>query len=340
MDINMRLKKVPDDRLLKDLKALARREREILGELLRYLQEVETRQLHLSRGFPSLFAFCTEALGYSENEAHVRIQAMRLTRALPEAAVDLQNGRISLSVAAQVQSCFRRAEKEKRPVPQFKKLEILQEMHETTSRQAERKLAAHFPEMRMPPEKARALTAEMTRLELNLPQELLAKLERLQQLMAHKNFSGRYDLLFDAMAEIALDHLDPERKESRKTQKRERTSLGTSQVKKVKQVNSEAEETTPHPPDTKPLSRHIPSVTRRRVWLRAEGRCEYHDNMTGKRCSARHGMQIDHIQEFSCGGTHDLGNLRLYCGAHNRARGKAAEYLRRTTRERGQRDLH
>ena len=97
-----------DNELIDQLKDLVKNGRHLLIDILRHLQEVEERELHLKRGFPSLFAFCLEVLGYSETQAHTRIQAMRLIRAVPTTAEKLADGKISLSVAAKIQSCFRR----------------------------------------------------------------------------------------------------------------------------------------------------------------------------------------------------------------------------------------
>ena len=38
------------------------------------------------------------------------------------------------------------------------------------------------------------------------------------------------------------------------------------------------------------------------------------------RCGAMHDLQIDHIQPYAHGCTHDPENLRVLCGAHNRWR--------------------
>ena len=97
-----------DSELILKLQDLVARERDLVAEVLRHLREVEQRGLYLTRGHSSMFAFCTEGLGYSEAEAYIRIQAMRLMRAVPTLEQKIESGEISLSVAAKAQSCFRR----------------------------------------------------------------------------------------------------------------------------------------------------------------------------------------------------------------------------------------
>jgi hypothetical protein len=102
------LAKKSDMTLLGEVKSLVQREKEIVIGAIDYLREIETRKLHLARGFSSMFAFATDFLGYSEAEAHIRIQAARLTQALPGVADQIRTGKLSLSVAASAQSHFRK----------------------------------------------------------------------------------------------------------------------------------------------------------------------------------------------------------------------------------------
>ena len=64
----------------------------------------------------------------------------------------------------------------------------------------------------------------------------------------------------------------------------------------------------------------IPAATRRQVWQRDEGRCRYVDPQTGRRCTSRHLLQIDHVHPYALGGSADPANLRLLCRAHHRQR--------------------
>ena len=63
-EVFMFLKRVTDADLLSELKVLVCEERKLLKQVLEYLEEVESRKLYLKEAYSSLFAFCTEYLGY------------------------------------------------------------------------------------------------------------------------------------------------------------------------------------------------------------------------------------------------------------------------------------
>jgi hypothetical protein len=58
-------------------------------ERVERLREIEIRKLHVERGHPSLFAFVTGELGFSDAAAMRRINSMRLSRELPEVKVQI-----------------------------------------------------------------------------------------------------------------------------------------------------------------------------------------------------------------------------------------------------------
>ncbi len=63
-------------------------------------------------------------------------------------------------------------------------------------------------------------------------------------------------------------------------------------------------------------SRYIPSSVRERVLERACYQCEF-TGTGGARCSARTGLEIDHIDPYAKGGGVGEENLRVLCRAHN-----------------------
>ena len=75
---------LPDRELLSRLHELAGRERVALVELLAHLAELDVRRsLFVAEGYASLFAYCTGALGLSEDAAFSRIEAARACRRFP-----------------------------------------------------------------------------------------------------------------------------------------------------------------------------------------------------------------------------------------------------------------
>src|SRR5512145_1584980 len=62
-----------DDDSLSRLSALVQQERRLTVAVLVHLAEVERRGLHLVRGCSSLFAYCVQRLGFSEDVAYTAV---------------------------------------------------------------------------------------------------------------------------------------------------------------------------------------------------------------------------------------------------------------------------
>ena len=89
-----------DNTLLSRLEHLRQHEHEITIEVLRHLNEVERRKLHLRLGYSSLFVYCTDRLKYSESAAGRRIQAARCMRRFHKVGRLLGGNELSLSTVA------------------------------------------------------------------------------------------------------------------------------------------------------------------------------------------------------------------------------------------------
>jgi 5-methylcytosine-specific restriction endonuclease McrA len=86
-------------------------------------------------------------------------------------------------------------------------------------------------------------------------------------------------------------------------------------------VSTEADR--PHRPAPASRSRRVPADTRAAVFDRDDHRCTF-VAADGTRCNATRNLEIDHVQPFAMGGSHDAENLRVLCAAHNR---RAAEHV-------------
>ena len=283
------MKNLPNETLLRELQRAVSVERAAISEVLQYLAEVEARKLHLARGYSSLWEFATKFLGYSEGEAYARIQAMRLLREVPAAEKELREGNMSLTVAADLRSAFlrenkARAQREEAPLAIEEKQKLFEEVKGKSKREAEVIFQNHLSGTR---------NAALEKLVVYATPEMRARLEELKALLAHKNFDGDLSKLFALMLETTL-----------RAEKQKRTAEPKRAIK------------TP----AKPASRHIPLRIRREVWRRERHECSYIDPATKRRCASRHALEIDHIQPWSQGGTHDPKNLRLLCAAHNKHR--------------------
>jgi hypothetical protein len=63
--------------------------------------------------------------------------------------------------------------------------------------------------------------------------------------------------------------------------------------------------------------RRVTVKERNEVIREADGRCEYVDHVTGKRCDNRIRMEADHIRMRVFGGSNNKENLRCLCRVHN-----------------------
>src|SRR5579885_506272 len=93
----MKLTELSNAQLRDNLTVLCGQGRIVLARLLAHLGEVEDRRLHLEAACPSMFQFCVQRLGMSEDEACRRIQAARLARRFPDLLVRIERGELTLS---------------------------------------------------------------------------------------------------------------------------------------------------------------------------------------------------------------------------------------------------
>ena len=110
-------------------------ERRAIAEVIAHLAEVERRRLYLTEACSSMYTFCIERLGYSENEAYTRLQVARLCSQFPAALEALESGSIHLTGLALL--CPK--------VTQANAQELLDEARGKTRREIEALLARRFP---------------------------------------------------------------------------------------------------------------------------------------------------------------------------------------------------
>lgn len=121
---------------------------------------------------------------------------------------------------------------------------------------------------------------------------LREKLERVKDLVWHKEPRGRLGVLFEKIVDDFLRRKDPL---SRRVPPR--------RVRAPKRSASRA--------------RRIPATVRREVWNRDGGVCAFRGT-DGHRCAERRGLEVDHVVAYSRGGSStDPENLRLLCRSHN-----------------------
>jgi hypothetical protein len=206
---------------------------------------------------------------------------MRLVRTVPEAGKKIEEGRLSLSVAAKIQSAVK--------AEPAKAKELVRELTGASKREAEKKLAALFPEAPKP-EQARSVDEDKVEIRFTVSREEFELFQKLMDRKAHSNFRRSYEQLFVALAEGEMKKLE----------------------------GKQAEDALPHGPG-KVNSRYVGAQVKRAVWKRDGGRCQF-ISPGGRQCAETHGLQLDHVHPYALGGPTTQENLRLLCGAHNRWR--------------------
>jgi hypothetical protein len=86
-----------DTALVAQLKRIVNAERAQLAKLLVHLGELDARGLYREDGYSSMFEYAVSALGMSESEAYLRIQAARLTRRFPLVMGRIESGELNLT---------------------------------------------------------------------------------------------------------------------------------------------------------------------------------------------------------------------------------------------------
>ena len=96
--MRQRLELLSDKELLRRLKDLASQSRRVEADLVAHIAEVDARRLFAREAAPSMFAYCTDVLHLSEQEAYLRITVARASRKHPAILPMLRDGRLHLSL--------------------------------------------------------------------------------------------------------------------------------------------------------------------------------------------------------------------------------------------------
>src|SRR5262245_1121681 len=93
------LRRLSDDELVSRVKDLVSSERGRMVEVVAHLAELDTRDVHFRAGHGSLFAYCRDVLGLSEQEAYNRITVARAARRYPVVLQLLEDGSLNVTAA-------------------------------------------------------------------------------------------------------------------------------------------------------------------------------------------------------------------------------------------------
>jgi len=296
------LSHISDQDLKVKLQVLRQSERQAIAEMVLHLYEIDRRGLYRDMGYPSLFVYCTEGLGYSAGGAHRRVQAARCLRDHPEVYEKLNSGVLTLCAVSEVS---------KVKIPQ-KRQELLLASEGKSKEQVRALVLEHLP-----PEKPRVSTVEMKRVVVERGQ-LFSPAPGSGSTLEPIKTEERYNIRMEVDREFMNLYEEALSLSGGPMVEVFRRALRTFCDKRspVKREHRRgARNGTPHE-STSPGNRSIPVPVRDKVFIRDGARCTY-EASDGKRCSETHALEIDHTQPYGMGGSNDLENLRLLCRTHN-----------------------
>ena len=298
MSNEQQLNELSNQDLFSRLKTLRSEENRAVADIVLYLAEVDKRGIYRDAGFSSLFAFCTERLGYSEAGAGRRVRAARCLAKSPEIYSQLKNGTITLCSLSEVAPVFTSENQEL----------VLAAIQGVSKREAQA-IAQSFGA----PRPAKRSTIRAKKVLVTPPVEEFKGGEATPPVT-----EPRYSFSFEVSQEVMdlyaearelIGHSKPEEVFERAL----RSFI--AQKKRAPRVTPPRVIVKQDKPAT-PKSRAVPLNTRRAVLQRDNYQCSY-CAADGTRCRERVGLEIDHIKPYALGGTHEVENLRVLCKAHN-----------------------
>jgi hypothetical protein len=86
-----------DGALIAEVARCARDEWHATAQLIAHLAELDARRLYLGAGKSSLFAYCRDVLGLSDDAAYNRVEAARASRLFPQVLEQLVDGSLTVT---------------------------------------------------------------------------------------------------------------------------------------------------------------------------------------------------------------------------------------------------
>jgi hypothetical protein len=341
-----------DDALIDEVKRLVEKERTAEAELIAHLAEVDARKLYLREACPSMFAYCTAVLHFSESAAYHRITAARAARRIPALLEKLQAGEIHLSGVGvlaphltpenHLELLARARYKSKREIE-----ELVAELRPRPSAPssvrrlpilAPRAPAAPPPPLppQIPQQGARTELPSSPRGELAFPTSKAPAAPRPEPL-GRERFRVQFTVSRETREKLAelqalLRHEIPDGDIGRIVDRA--LGLLLEEVKRRKFAATSRPRTRNGFGDGFP-SRHVPAEIRRTVVAREGGRCRF-VSPSGRRCESRELIEFHHRIPWGHLRAHSADGIELRCRAHNQYEAElvfGAAHMERCRRE-------
>ena len=300
--------------------------------VLHHLREVERRKVWADWGHGDLREYCIAELGYTDQAARRRIDAMNLLRAMPKLEEQIISGELSLSVAAQAESFFRQESQAGKPVEAERGDPGRAEGKSARRGSGDEGPGVPAPEVR---EGFKPSTRRIQEALFVASDQLVDKIERIRGLLSNSGrvaslwvrLSRRWRTSYSRFWIPPSRQRVPDRRSRRRIRRRQsprllrrRPSPGCSDVVEKNMRGSANGKPASHTGESSDVEQSAPIT---RVASSAPSTAVTNPAAPGRRedreaLAARHRLQVDHIILFAHGGPTTLENCRLLRHAHNR----------------------
>ena len=293
-------------------------------KMLHFINDLERRKAFLELGYSSVFDFCVRRIKYSSSQAGRRIQAARCCRRYPEFFAYLRNREVCIMTLAMIEGIINDDNKD----------EIVKRVRGASRREVERLISEYRPAgalrdriryVHVPLPQPRDLnTALVDRAcQQVIPEQYRDRIPAVEkvfvQFLADEEFLTLFEEVRGLMGKDAVDASFADVMKLVLKEYRERHSPAARKQRRDERKRATGPDSHrwewKNPQDES--TRHVPNDIRDEVFVRDEGQCTF-VAPDGMRCQCRKGLEIDHINPYALGGSHDLSNLRLLCGGHNK----------------------
>jgi hypothetical protein len=336
-DILTSLTRLSNAELVARVKNLVARERDATAHLVAHLAELDTRDVHLREGYPSLYVYCRDALGLSEGEAYNRIEVARAARRFPVILEMLAAGAVNLTSVRLLAPHLTAANHHE--VLESARGKKKSEIEEIVARLAPRPDVAasvrKVPALRLPVSYPAAIPVEApvpsgaSAVDPAAPAwsgiGLTPEASSVSRAAVAPLSPDRYKLQLTIggetleklrLAKDMLSHAIPSGDDAAVLDRALTALLVDLARKKF------ADTRKPRPSRARdPQRREASAAEKRAVWVRDLGRCRY-IGPSGHRCNERRFVEFHHVDPYALGGETSMDNIELRCRRHNDYEGR------------------
>jgi hypothetical protein len=320
-----------DTELLARMAAVVQAERKASVDVVEHLMEVKRRRLYLDQACSSLYTYCRERLGYTEDAALKRARIARLALRLPRVLDDLRSGAIHLTGLFLLDRYLNSENAEA----------LLAEARGKSRRELEKILAIRFPRPDVPsnieplgttPTLPLGAEASGARLSSSGPSPWFTcpgtgtatstahggETDRDSRSRVEPLSAERYRVEFTASAALRAKIEQARQLVSHALPDGDLAQLFERALDELIARELKRRVGAGKPRGSAKLragSRHVPLAVAKQVWERDGNQCTFVD-AAGRRCQERRFLTLEHRHLFSLGGPATVENLCLFCKAH------------------------